>query len=428
MFVLRKPNQFWQSVGVQEAQFPPVEAESLEEAVKQVCLSNSPVYAFRRSRDLIDLKGNFRHLTYQDTDYIVKLATFKQAEIEVNHAIEAARRLSGTNLFEVVVPLVIPLSGQKCALVMKDMGVTLSEDYEDSVGIFPIDLWVQLLSLLLEKGVEFQGFLPRNLIWKKDEGRLCLLDWEDVFFHDVDRAWSITDMTVFKWHLAWSQMYGIDVKTFLENEFSSYLTNKKIAPLDSFERMYQLIINNSKNEREIREECANATYVSEEYHPEYANQLLYASEIGHLMDDLFPKSLSVFYTFATAKIAQQIGRGNYTKFISAMTNVLRRSLHNTYTPESISISLQPVRKALLTTLIACFSNIEVDSFIRLSQATNLTECIPILNKLLPYSYQQDKGEHILNLTKKLFWSQSFATGDHLIGLRKIVNEAINILK
>ncbi|HWO77742.1 MAG TPA: hypothetical protein VNM69_17890 [Bacillus sp. (in: firmicutes)] len=77
MFVLRKPNQFWQSVGVQEAQFPPVEAESLEEAVKQVCLSNSPVYAFRRSRDLIDLKGNFRHLTYQDTDYIVKLATFK---------------------------------------------------------------------------------------------------------------------------------------------------------------------------------------------------------------------------------------------------------------------------------------------------------------------------------------------------------------
>lgn len=83
---------------------------------------------------------------------------------------------------------------------------------------------------------------------------------------------------------------------------------------------------------------------------------------------------------------------------------------------------------MLTTLIACLSNIEVDSFIRLSQATNLTECRPILNKLLPYSYQQDKGDHILNMTKKLFWSQYYATGDHLIGLRKIVNEAINILK
>ena len=222
------------------------------------------------------------------------------------------------------------------------------------------------------------GFLPRNIIRKNN--KYVLIDWEDVIFSTNKDDCSISDLTLLKLQLGWSPIYG-DINELCGAIVGSlYVRKEYTIRLDRFESVYDSITGNKKSPDEIRKKCSDMTLVSEGCIINNKDVLFTSMDIGHVLDDLLPSYLSVFYTFGTAKLRQDIGDIAYQNFIDAMVNVLCLGMRENGALRFIEFDLKPIRKLVVLALLLSFRNKRVDFFESLNICKNTIDIYSIFER------------------------------------------------
>jgi len=325
-------------------------ADTLEDATKQVMISDDIKYAFRRNKEILDFKGKFKSFNYENKDYVIKIYN-NCIPKEYLNAIKAREILKNNNTFYVPIPKLIK-TNNNIGLVYPDYGYTLHEDINQTklLGLDKIIFWFKEL---LTYGIEWAGFLPRNIIYKKNQ--LILIDWEDVTFNDCQYL-SISDLTLFKFILGWSQVYGSikQVKEFLnKNGITTYT-----ALPDDFEITYGKLTNIS-NLKQIREKTTCISLISESPSSCTTNSNLSFMDIGHLIDDLFNINFSVLYTCCSSIIREKYGDLYFSIFAEAFEAVLCLTLRDNDN-KSIVLPFEKIQQTIILFLLYFFQEPSIE--------------------------------------------------------------------
>ena len=211
-----------------------------------------------------------------------------------------------------------------------------------------------MLTILLEKGIDWVGFVPRNIIL--NNSNVILFDWEDTYFQESHNC-AISDISLFKWILNWQQVYQ---NTNFEQELKSFLRYAGIkvyhSKLDRFEITYGRIAHIEKYPRIIRKRCERVTFISEARFSDADSLDITPFELGHLIDDLVGSRLSVFYTFATAYLRQSITEENYNKFLRKMVQGLSICLYKAGASFGLINDKTELNKFIMLHLISYMEN------------------------------------------------------------------------
>lgn len=351
-------------------------------AAKFVMDSQSPVYAFRRNRELIDLSYRFRFFRFHDTDYVIKRTKPNEIPIEYINALQLDKRIRKLGLahVHVVVPqLVCSDSDGTIGLLQEDHGFTLYENIAQSRNQLNLGELMRLYGTLLNHGIEWSGWLPRNMFLK--DGELWLIDFEDVRFHPAG-DFSVSDLTLFKLILGWGQIFEKDAVCAALAEVVGTRRISTAYP-DSFERALAELLN-SKDQQQVRQFGFEITYRSElplKDHPS-AGAYLTSMDIGHLMEDILDDDyLSVWYTVGTSKIRNLYGDGVYADFLLSFEHALVTWLKDPSGAEHGPAAMQSLRQLSLCLLIRFFALPDGNICNAISQAENT----PAIFRLLEFS-------------------------------------------
>lgn len=377
-------NRFWSEVNGHPSalSLQDINTDSLDQAACIAVSTLDCTFAFRRNSELIDLHGHFRHFSHRGRAFVLKIANPRDAVREYGNAEEMARRISRGKQFsdiemQVVMPSIIRLPGGKCAVVSPDRGYTLHENPENTRSCFPKDSLVELIRSLLNRGIEWPGCVPRNLIYDSKQKTLYLIDAEEVTFFDVRQAHHINPLSRFFWILNWAQIYGsIElVKESLDPALSLAVPEDMTPCLDSFETTYQGMVNGEISPSNVRYQCCEATLLSESPVGSQDDTKLQPADIGHLVDDLMPRQISVLYTFATARLRRQAGSYAYRCFIEAFANAMRIVVGESGGEHSIRLCLEPVKQVAVLMCLAAVKGGKHDLSRRIRLASTLDEVL-----------------------------------------------------
>ncbi|WP_213451199.1 hypothetical protein [Rhizomonospora bruguierae] len=263
---------------------------------------------------LLDPGGRIRRLSFGGTALVAKRCPAEAVRRELASATRARQLLRAAPIdapleVRVVVPDLIELAGGACALVAADLGETLAAHRADVARWMPRQVVEAMLWGLLDAGIEWSGFVPRNL-FVRDAG-LYAIDWEDARFCDGPAR--PDEVTVAKWDVGWSDVYRADPS--LRAWFSP--RQGVDSPLDDFEMNLRELSAPGVTGAEIRTRGAELTLRSELYAPVPTGDLTPA-ELGHLADELLPAPWSVFHTALTAWARPRLGDTGYAALISTV--------------------------------------------------------------------------------------------------------------
>lgn len=324
-------NPFWTTVCGR----PPVttglleiRARDLAAATREAFRHAGSSYAFRRPRELVDLTGRFRHFTYAGVPFVGKRgSSVRAATREADNAWQAAARLEGVERLDPVVPV----TADDGLLAAPDHGPSLSHAPEKISRILPWEDLLTVMADLAAVGIEWPGFLPRNVL-ATGSRHLRLIDWESCRFEPSGAPCrTIGDLTLLFWAIAWAGCYGLDTATFEREVCKQLGLRRRMDPLDRFERTYASIMGADGDQPHVRDRCTAATVATESADLGIINDdplttgrevSLTAAEIGHLMNELLPPNLSVLYTFAALHHIEEQGLRRYQTFVDAMTRAL----------------------------------------------------------------------------------------------------------
>jgi hypothetical protein len=351
---------FWKSVGHKVD--CPLLPDDLAVAVEIATRSDDIALAFRRNRELIDLSGRFLIFRSGAEEFVVKIARHAPARRERRNAQRAQTKLAerilrGDLSLQVAVPAIFDI-GEVAALVLPYFGGSLDEDPDSIDSVIPYERLIGSLRGLLRCGIECPGFLPRNLFpgAGPKQFSLIMIDWEEAYFHKT--PFSLRDTTIFKWTMGWSDAYedhdGFRLR--LEQDLLPWSVKQDVAPLDRFERTLRGLTVPRASAKSARERCDAATLLSERGFPMSLPGQLRPRDVGHLVEDLLPASLSVFYTFATAHVRRTAGEQAYACLQTSIVRLLFDGLRSGGARESRRVDRDTARRTLVSILIACITS------------------------------------------------------------------------
>ncbi len=332
-------NRFWSAVCqvpvVDDGPPAAIDAVDLGHATELALHEVGVMYAFRRPRELVDLRGQFRHFTYGDHQFVTKRASISNTRHEVENARVAAELLAGCKAMRPVVPR--RLAGlsrdHEQVLVTADGGPTLAHRPERLREAMPMSAFLAAMDRLLSRGIEWVGFQPRNVI-REGDGSLGLIDWEDCRFSPSGiRCRDIGDLTMLFWSIGWAGHYGLTAERFASELCRTLELTVRVELLDQFERAYAAIVGNDLPEHAVRRRCSPATIATEAPRPGGSpddvprhdpDVVLGHADLGHLLDELLPPHLSVLYTFAT-HTHSHLGGGDWGRY-GSVVRLLNRAL------------------------------------------------------------------------------------------------------
>ncbi|GAA4263451.1 hypothetical protein [Dactylosporangium darangshiense] len=283
---------------------------SLREAVEQAFTAGGA-----DAPHLLDPGGRIRRLSFGGTAMVAKRCPAEAARRELACATRARQLLRANPIdapieLRVVVPDLVDLTGGACALVAADLGETLAAHRADAARWLPRPVVEVMLRGLLDAGIEWSGFVPRNL-FVRDAG-LYAIDWEDARFCDSPAG--PDEVTVAKWDVGWSDVYRSDPG------FRARFSPRRSvdgSPLDDFEVNLRELTAPGATGTAIRTRGAELTLRSELYAPVLTGDLTPA-ELGHLADELLPAPWSVFHTALTAWARPRLGDAGYAALLSTV--------------------------------------------------------------------------------------------------------------
>lgn len=307
-------NRFWSAVCqvpvVDDGPPGAIDAVDLDRASEGALGQVGAMYAFRRPRELVDLRGQFRHFTYRDHQFVAKRANATSARHEVDNAGLAAKVLAPCNAMSPVVPRPLGTSSPDLGqvLITADGGPTLAHRPAQLCEAMSMSAFLAAMDHLLSRGIEWVGFQPRNVI-RDGDGLLLLVDWEHCRFTTPDsRCRDVGDLTLLFWSIGWAGHYGLTAARFASELCRTLDLAVRVEPLDQFERAYAAIVGIDLPNDAVRRRCSAATIATEAPRPEGSpdgvprhdpDLVLDHADIGHLLDELLPPHLSVLYTFAS---------------------------------------------------------------------------------------------------------------------------------
>lgn len=357
---------------------------NLMEAAKYVMCSDEEQYSFCRNRELIDISRRFRCFQYQKRNYVIKLFVSNEIPVEYYNALRIKQILEKYNveLINIVLPVFIQ-SGHKdqIGLLQEDYGFTLYENINNCSNKFDINEIIEVFGLLLKLGVEWSGFLPRNMFFKNN--KWYCIDFEDVIFHNNTNC-TIRDLTVFKLLLGWGQIYG---KCQVQKALDKILAEREVvfSELDSFETALSELLD-STSESYTRSFGFDITYESElpVKSPILEKNCLNSMDIGHLMEDILNNNyLSVWYTISTAKIRKDFGDDYFASFLNCFEHLMIVWLSETNIPIQNNEEMKQLQQISVCLLLYSLSYSTETLYYQLSLTKRITEVFDLFELSLP---------------------------------------------
>jgi hypothetical protein len=319
---------FWARVQAGDPLPPAAETgEDLAGATRAAWRRDDLAVAFRRNRELVDAHGRFRRFTVSGEPYVAKVITLAHARRERDRAAVAAGLLAdAADRYAVAVPALVPLDGARAALVLPDYGRTLAE----SVGrpdrrlaaVEPVDLARDLV----ERGVLWGGFAPRNICPAVD-GRLILLDMEDALPAGPRPA--VDELTLRFWAVNWA-LPGADPAR-LHEGFRSLLAEAGVVVRQRDPDGHELAVGQLcwADDRLAQEICGQATtevWRALDPGAARAEASLTPGDVAHLLDDLLPARAAVSMLLTLAAIRRRAGEARYTDALYAIECLVTEAL------------------------------------------------------------------------------------------------------
>lgn len=385
--------------------------ETLYDAAKYVIGSEDEQYSFRRNRELIDISYKFRFFMYKEKTYIIKVFNTDGIPIEYFNAVRLKKILDDKdiNYIKIVQPEIIQLEEKgRLGLLQEDYGYTLYENIEECRKMLSVVEVFKVYQVLMDCGVEWSGFLPRNLFLK--DSLWYAIDFEDIFFHE-NGEWAIRDLTIFKLLLGWGQIFEISQ---VKSTLNEVLKGRKtvFAPLDSFERALAELID-SKSDSNTRNIGFDFTYKSELPVRRFGvtSTFLNSMDLGHLMEDILDNDfLSVWYTVGTAKIRDEYGDEYYSNFLNCLEHVLVVWLSEVTLPFRDKKALREIQK-IVASLLICYSLHQGYDICSLLTATKKLE--DIYNVLVTANIGVAAVKHYQDLQSVCGWSAAVSRSESI---------------
>ncbi|MFI0724599.1 hypothetical protein [Streptomyces sp. NPDC021224] len=254
---------------------------------------------------------------------MAKILTSQAAAAERRQASRTDERLRRYDTpFTVPVPELVPIDGERAALVLPDLGRTLAED---SRLLPPFDTVTGLLDSLLAAGVSWRGFAPRNLCPAQGPGEYTLIDLEHASFLDGDGGpRGIHVLTVLFWALDWCPVGEdpLDVEARLLDVLGRHGLTTVTGEADAYERCFAEVTGHALDR--ARQLVREATIRS--WRPlgpgQQGGRCFSPSELCQLCDELLPLEHAVLTTQTLARLREDLGEDGYADLLGRLEATL----------------------------------------------------------------------------------------------------------
>ena len=196
---------------------PNINSSSLDRAIT-IAEADPTTFGFRNNW-LIDLDDRIKYFSYAHLDVVTKRSSVSKADDESVRARNAESLLNGHFIGSCAVmasvpEIISPIRGLNASyLVSEYLGPDMNEQYYNGKEpSLKAEEMFSLVRLLEDKGISFDGLLPRNTI-VNEEG-VSVIDWESARFHGEPCPTSQLARTGLA--ISWSYIYGSDVISELE--------------------------------------------------------------------------------------------------------------------------------------------------------------------------------------------------------------------
>lgn len=374
---------------------------SLKEAVRKVYLDDAFKYRLLLNSELIDVKKRFRVFNYNGDIYIAKQSSLLDAKHEIEAATVAHKRLHGICIndieLKILVPEIIEIN-REVFIVSKYQGQTIQEHiYSGGERAFSIEDLFSILRLLIEKGVLYRGYLPRNMI-QINENTIVFIDWEDAIFTEDNSMKRVNSLWRTNFMLNWGYFFEVDKLSKRMKIFESNQLNNFEPELSKYEREFKRLISWSDSDIKLRELIENVVFEAEcPLNERVVNFCIHPHDMAHLVADFFIVQIDVLYDIATYDFRKR-NRKIFSAYLFIMTNLILDGYKN-------EVELQPY--ILLLILMLMDEKLPQNTFVTMLNCNTIIKFVEFLSEF--------------ENTPK--WIQKYFTGS-LEGLRQDVSEVI----
>jgi hypothetical protein len=291
-------NSIWKAVGI-PFEIKSIEGKNMSDAVVVAFSSNE--YCFFGSCWFIDVKNRFRIFKFGDVSYIAKETSEVKADLEVANSNQALDKLNGLTVGKKFVKIVVPKkvkslhNSERCYLVSEYFGLDMNNNtYVESGPKILLNECFSIVKLLLDNGISYRGFLPRNIISK--DNFLYLFDWEDATFKNAPDFGSFDHLWRTNFLLNWS--YVFDFSDLVEGlkdvlEINEQLNEPELVKYEkTFKNMTKILASDSV----LRKEIDKIVFGSElPLVGKQVNFYIHPNDMGHLIADLFSSEIDVLH-------------------------------------------------------------------------------------------------------------------------------------
>lgn len=377
-------NSFWKSVGV-PTEVKTIEKKTLTESVRSAFSDDS--HCFYNSRWFIDVKNRFRIFGFNGVTYIVKEMSEKKADIEIVNSRKAYDKLDGKMLgmkrIRIVIPqkIVLFIGGNRYFLSSEYLGPDLNENaYTNKLSGISKDLCLSLIKLFLENGISYRGFLPRNIIEKKED--IYLFDWEDASFCETfdtctfDRLWRTNFL------LNWSYLFDFDQ---LDEGLRTIVGIR--YPLEEpefvkYENTFRAITRSMASDTSLRDTIDKVVFGAELPSVKSSqNFCMHPNDIGHFVADVFQSEIDVLYDILSY-IYRRNGDYIFSRHIEFMTNMLTKYYKESLVQNRIPKSYLQYY-SLIPLLMMLDQPLAEQKYIDMLSSTSINEIIANLSSEYP---------------------------------------------
>jgi hypothetical protein len=272
-------------------------------------------------RSVHDPSGSLRLISFQDERFVLKYRDSQSAHQESARAAQAAACMDSirpTVPLQVVVPQHECLDSG-CALITPFLGQTLADPAasEGDRRLTPTQVREAILCLL-QAGVEFSGFVPRNIFGSAE--MLSVIDWEDCKFRESPTR--PDSLTVVKWDIAWADYFSADIGLRHSLEHTSFPP----PPADVFDVALASVLSGRCDPSTVHSTGLRITLDSEMFVAGATH--LSAAEVGHFATDVLSPLLQVFHAAACALVRNACGEAEFGRLIACIAETMTGDTRN----------------------------------------------------------------------------------------------------
>jgi hypothetical protein len=217
--------------------------------------------------------------------FVAKLGSAAALATEAAKARTAAALLVNTSFARAATQCLVKTTRGTVLGISRYLGEDLTSD---SRRVSPAHV-ACILDLLDSLSIDHPGFVPRNCIWGADD-LMLLIDWEHARFGSQYSRLSLIKVTN-----AWSEYFGEDVSGWLGRPIASGVLHE----LDGWDRT--LLALHDLVPLRVDEQVETGVWATLESE-RWTASAPRAASVGHRIDDVIGRRLSVYYTLASAYV------------------------------------------------------------------------------------------------------------------------------